>query len=258
MYEDLEQVLLEAVRAGGDYIRKHSGDRASVQFKTSWADLVTEVDKAVEQQIRSLIRNRFPDHGFLGEEGGGDWDREYTWVLDPVDGTTNFAHALPNYVCSLACYRGQDPIVAAVYDPNRDELFWARKGCGAYLNGTRIHVDRARHLHECLICTNLMWDLREDRFHRLPQLQELGKHVRGIRSLGAAALEIAYVACGRVSAFIQYQLSPWDYGAGALLVTEAGGTITRMDGSPLDVRQPGSVLATNGLIHEEIMRYLRA
>lgn len=258
MYEDIEAVLLEAVRTGGEYIVRHVAERADVQFKTSWADLVTAVDKAVERQIRSLIQHHFPDHGFLGEEGGGGWDREYTWVLDPVDGTTNFAHGLPNYVCSLACFRGVDPVAAAIYDPNRNELFFARKGGGAYLNGRPIHVDSAKQLHECLLCTNLMWDTRENRFYRLPHLLELGRNVRGIRSLGAAALEIAYVACGRVSAFIQYRLSPWDFGAGALLVTEAGGRITRMDGSPLDVTQAGSVLATNGLIHQEILQYFRA
>lgn len=256
MYEQIEGVLLEAVRTGGDYIRKHVGDHTAVQFKTSWSDLVTAVDKTVERQIRSLIQAHFPDHGFLGEEGGGGWDREYTWVLDPVDGTTNFAHTLPNYVCSLACYRGTEPLVAAVFDPNRQELFSARRGGGAYLNGARIHVDQASHLHESLICTNLMWDVREDRFKRLPRLQELGKEVRGIRSLGAAALEMCYVACGRLSAFIQYQLSPWDYGAAALLVTEAGGKITQMDGSPLDIRRKSSILATNSLLHDEISKFL--
>jgi len=257
LYEKIERVLLEAVRTGGEYIRKHTGEHVNVQFKTSWSDLVTAVDKAVERQIRSIVHSHFPDHGFVGEEGGGGWDREYTWVLDPVDGTNNFVHTLPNYVCSLACYKGTQPLVAAVFDPNRDEMFTARRGGGAYLNGVRIHVDQAAHLHESLICTNLMWDMREDRFRRLPGLQELGRNVRGIRSLGAAALEICYVACGRVSAFIQYQLSPWDYGAAALMVAEAGGRITQMDGSPLDIRCKSSILATNGILHDELVQLLR-
>lgn len=257
MYEEIERVLLEAVRTGGDYIRKHTGEHANVQFKTSWSDLVTVVDKAVERQIRTIVHSHFPDHGFVGEEEGGGWGREYTWVLDPVDGTTNFAHTFPAYVCSLACYKGTDPLVAAVFDPTRNELFTARRGGGAYLNGARIHVDQAATLHESLICTNLLWDTREDRFRRLPGLQELGRNVRGVRSLGAAALEICYVACGRVSAFIQYQLSPWDYGAAALMVTEAGGRITQMDGSPLNIRRKSSILATNGLLHDEILRLLK-
>lgn len=249
--------MLEAVETAGDLIRAHTGERMTVEYKTGWADLVTEVDRAVEQAVKGRIHARFPDHGFLGEESGGAWNKEFTWVLDPVDGTTNFAHTLPNYVCSLACYRGLEPLVAAVYDPNRSERFTARRGGGAWLNGAPIHVDPASRLEESLLGTNLMWDTREDRFARLPGLQELGRHVRGIRSLGAAALELAYVACGRLSAFVQYRLAPWDFGAGMLLVTEAGGAISQFDGSAIDIRRPSSVAASNGRLHGEVLRYLR-
>lgn len=248
--------MLHAVRSGGALIRSHTGKRMAVQFKTSWSDLVTEVDKAVEQTVSQALRSRFPDHGFVGEEGGGSWDREFTWVLDPLDGTTNFAHTLPNFVCSLACYRGQEALVAAIFDPNRDELFVARRGGGAFLNGEPVRVDAAGQLRESLIGTNLMWDVREDRFHNLPGLQELGRNVRGIRSLGAAALELAYVACGRLSGFVQYRLAPWDFGAGVLMVTEAGGTVSTIDGIPLDIRQKCSVLATNGRIHADALAHL--
>lgn len=256
MIQELEQALLDAVRSAGATMKSHTGERMAVQFKTSWSDLVTEVDQQVEKTISEAIRTRFPDHGFFGEEGGGVWDREYTWVLDPLDGTTNFAHTLPNFVCSLACYRGQEALVAAVYDPSRDELFSARKGEGAFLNGARIQVDPAAELRESLVSTNLMWDMRGDRFHNLPGLQELGRNVRGIRSLGAAALELAYVACGRISGFVQYRLGPWDFGAGALLVTEAGGKVSRLDGSPLDITQKGGVVASNGRIHEAMLQHL--
>jgi myo-inositol-1(or 4)-monophosphatase len=238
-------------------IKSRTGERMTVQYKTSWSDLVTEVDKGVEQAVKSAILSRFPDHGFVGEEGGGGWDREYTWVLDPLDGTTNFAHTLPNFVCSLACYRGQEGQVAAIYDPNRDELFVACRGGGATLNGAPIKVDPAARLRESLIGTNLMWDMRDDRFHNLPGLQELGKNVRGIRSLGAAALELAYVACGRYSGFVQYRLAPWDFGAGALIVAEAGGAVTQLDGSPLDIQTGCSVVASNGRIHQEMLSYLQ-
>jgi myo-inositol-1(or 4)-monophosphatase len=256
MTNDLEQLMLDAVRAGGALIKSRTGERMAVQFKTSWSDLVTKVDKAVEETVSQIIRSRFSEHGFVGEEGGGGWDRELTWVLDPVDGTTNFAHTLPNFVCSLACYRGQEPLVAAIFDPNRDELFVARRGGGAFLNGAPIHVDPAGQLQESLVGTNLMWDVREDRYYNLPGLQELGRNVRGVRSLGAAALELAYVACGRLSAFFQYRLAPWDFGAGVLMVTEAGGTISTLDGAPLDIRQKCSVLASNGRIHEALLGHL--
>jgi myo-inositol-1(or 4)-monophosphatase len=256
MTNELEQLMLDAVRAGGALIKSSTGERMAVQFKTSWSDLVTEVDKAVEATVSQIIRSRFPEHGFVGEEGGGGWDRELTWVLDPLDGTTNFAHTLPNVVCSLACYRGQEPLVAAIFDPNRDELFVARRGGGAFLNGAPIHVDTAGQLQESLVGTNLMWDVREDRYANLPGLQELGRNVRGVRSLGAAALELAYVACGRLSAFFQYRLAPWDFGAGVLMVTEAGGAVSTLDGAPLDIRQKCSVLASNARIHEALLGHL--
>lgn len=257
MKERLKETLVAAISEGGALMRQRVGRGMAVKFKTSWADLVTEVDGLVEERVQSLVKERFPDHGFLGEEGGGGFDQPFTWVLDPVDGTTNFAHTLPNFVCSLACYHGREALVAGIYDPSRDELFIAARGEGATLNGQLIRVDEAASLQESLICTNLMWDVREDRFQRLTQLQELGKRVRGIRSLGASALELAYVACGRVSGFTQYRLGPWDYAAGALLVTEAGGRVTRLDGGPVDVTGPSSIVASNGRIHDEMLRYLQ-
>jgi myo-inositol-1(or 4)-monophosphatase len=256
MLNKLEQVLLESVQLAGSQIRLHTGTRMSVTFKTSWTDLVTEVDKAVEQSVRGLIQQHFPDHGFLGEEGGGGFDKPYTWVLDPLDGTTNFAHTLPNFVTSLACYHGQEALVAAVYDANRQELFVAKKGGGATLNGLPIRVDTAQTLQESLIGTNLMWDMREDRYQRLTGIQHLGRYVRGIRSLGAAALELAYVACGRLTGYCQYRLAPWDFAAGALLVQEAGGIVTHFDGRPLDPTRSGTIVASNGLLHEAILAHL--
>lgn len=257
MLDQLAQAARSAVLNGGARMKATVGQRMTVQYKTSWSDLVTEVDKAVEEAVAGEIRQRFPDHGFLGEEGGGDWSQEYTWVLDPLDGTTNFAHTLPNFVCALACYRGSEGQVAAIYDPNRDELFEAIRGRGAFLNGTPIRVDEADQLQQSLIGTNLMWDMREERFSGLPGLQSLSRSVRGIRSLGAAALEQCYVACGRLTGFMQYRLAPWDFAAGALIIAEAGGTVTQIDGSPLDITRACSVVATNGLIHPEVLQHLK-
>lgn len=256
MHEEIKVTLIEAVQAAGATMRERVGT-VTVQYKKHWADLVTEVDRAVEEAVFAQVRQRFPDHGQLGEEGGGSFDREYTWILDPLDGTTNFAHTLPNFVCSLACARGTELIAGAIYDPSRDELFAAVRGEGATLNGQPIKVDGAPALREALISTNLLWDLREDRFHTLPELQGLGRQVRGIRSLGAAALELAYVACGRLTGFAQYRLAPWDFAAGALLVSEAGGRVSQFDSSPLEITRGSSVVATNGAVHEELLSFLR-
>lgn len=257
MREAIETTLLEAVRLAGATMRERVG-HVTVSYKTSWSDLVTEVDKAVEEAVFALVKSRFPDHGFLGEEGGGGFDQPFTWILDPLDGTTNFAHTLPNYVCSLACCQGDQVIAGAIYDPTREELFAAFRGEGATLNGQPIQVDGAASLREALVGTNLLWDTREGRFQSLPELQRIGQQVRGIRSLGAAALELAYVACGRLSGFAQYQLSPWDFAAGTLLVAEAGGQVSRFDGSPLSMQTASSVLASNGRVHPELLACLRA
>lgn len=256
MNDAIKATLIEAVRAAGITMRGRVGT-VTVEYKTSWSDLVTEVDKAVEDAVFALVRSRFPEHGLLGEESGGAFDREYTWILDPLDGTTNFAHTLPNFVCSLACCRGSEAVAGAIYDPSRDELFLAVKGEGATLNGLPIRVDPATTLREALVGTNLLWDTRQDRFHSLPELQHLGRQVRGIRSLGAAALELAYVACGRLTAFAQFSLSPWDFAAGALLVAEAGGRVTQFDGTPLDYTRRSTVVASNGAVHDELVSYLR-
>ncbi len=256
MIDAIKATLVEAVRAAGATMQQRVG-QVTVQYKTSWSDLVTEVDRAVEEAVFDLVKHRFPEHGMLGEEGGGAFDREYTWILDPLDGTTNFAHSLPNFVCSLACCRGKEAVAGAIYDPSRDELFLAIKGEGATLNGHPIRVDGAGVLREALIGTNLLWDLRENRFFSLPELQNLGRQVRGVRSLGAAALELAYVACGRLTGFAQYQLSPWDFAAGALLVAEAGGQVSQFDGSPIDMSLPSTVVASNGRVHGELISFLR-
>lgn len=257
MPDDLQQVMEAAVRQAGSIMISHTGRRVAVEFKQSWSDLVTEVDRAAEEAVKSLIHSRFPDHGLVGEEGGGGWEREYTWVLDPLDGTTNFAHTLPNYACSLACFRGSEPLVAAVYDPNRDELFTARRGGGATLNGSPVTVDPAANLRESVIGTNLLWDLRTGRDPNLPGLLLLARDVRGIRSIGSAALELAYVACGRYTGFAQHSLAPWDFAAGALLVEEAGGRVTQRSGAPLDPQRPCSVVASNGRIHAEMLERLK-
>ena len=224
-------------------------------------DLVTEADRASEKLITERLAAAFPSHGIYGEEGVRQRiDSEYRWYVDPLDGTTNFAHGFPVFCVSLGLEHrppgltaGQDGelIAGVVYDPTRDELFVTEKGNGAWLNGRRIHVSGTKRLAEALLATGFPSRKR----HVSPNIhfyQELTLRSHGVRRAGSAALDLAYTACGRVDAFWEFHLNPWDTAAGALLVEEAGGRITRFDGAPFRL-DSSETLATNGLLHEELL-----
>jgi myo-inositol-1(or 4)-monophosphatase len=255
------KIALEAGRLLRDYY--HKG--VATEYKSD-VDLVTEADRASEKLIVERLHMTFPEHGIYGEEGTrSGLESAYRWYIDPLDGTTNFAHGFPVFCVSMGLERrepsasgsGEGEIVAAViYDPLRDELFTAERGKGAYLNGARIHVSRTRELAEALVATGFPSRKRHDNpnIHFYHQFT-LRSH--GVRRAGSAALDLAYTACGRIDAYWEFNLNPWDTGAGALLVTEAGGTMTCFDGSPfkLDSKE---VLATNGLLLGEMVRIFRA
>ena len=223
-------------------------------------DLVTEADRASEALIRQRLAERFPEHGIYGEEGTRErLTGEYRWYVDPLDGTTNFAHGFPAF-CVVLGLEHRPPGLPAnedgemtagiIYDPLRDECFLAERGKGAYLNGRRIQVSKTRTLQESLTATGFPSHKR----HRSPNVhfyQEITLRSHGVRRAGSAALDLAYVACGRLDGYWEFILNPWDTSAGYLLVEEAGGTITRFDGGRflLDSRE---VLASNGLIHAEL------
>ena len=224
-------------------------------------DLVTEADRASEKLITERLAAAFPSHGIYGEEGVRQRiDSEYRWYVDPLDGTTNFAHGFPVFCVSLGLEHrppgltaGQDGelIAGVVYDPTRDELFVTEKGNGAWLNGRRIHVSGTKRLAEALLATGFPSRKR----HVSPNIhfyQELTLRSHGVRRAGSAALDLAYTACGRVDAFWEFHLNPWDTAAGALLVEEAGGRITRFDGAPFRL-DSSETMATNGLLHEELL-----
>lgn len=224
-------------------------------------DIVTEADRASEKLIVDRLSAAFPSHGIFGEEGARRrMEGEYRWYVDPLDGTTNFAHGFPVFCVSLGLEHrpagladDQDGRLVAgiVYDPTRDELFAAEAGRGAWLNGRRLHVSSVRTLSEALLATGFPSRKR----HVSPNIhfyQEFTLRSHGVRRAGSAALDLAYTACGRLDAFWEFHLNPWDTAAGALLVLEAGGALTRFDGGPfrLDSRE---TLATNGRIHPELI-----
>ena len=235
-----------------DFFHQH----LKVEYKGE-ADLVTAADRAAEKLIRERITQKWPHHDVLGEEQGlNDQGSEYRWYVDPLDGTTNFAHGYPVFCVSLGLERRSSPdgaerIAGVIYDPTRDELFSVERGKGAYLNGTAIHVSKTRTLQESLIATGFPSQKR----HKNPNIyfyHQLSLHSHGVRRAGSAALDLCNVAAGRFEGFWEFNLNPWDTAAGVLLVEEAGGKVTRFDGSPFELNSR-ETLATNGLIHDEML-----
>jgi myo-inositol-1(or 4)-monophosphatase len=246
-------------RQAGALLRKFYEKGVSTEYKGD-VDIVTEADRASEQLIREKLKAAFPTHGVYGEEGTRDQlESEYRWYVDPLDGTTNFAHGFPAFCvvlglehrpAGLAADADGEMVAGVIYDPLRNEMFSAERGKGAFLNGRAIHVSKTKTLQESLTATGFPSQKR----HSNPNIhfyQQITLRSHGVRRAGSAALDLAYVACGRLDGFWEFNLNPWDTSAGVLLVTEAGGTVTHFDGGKftLDSRE---VLATNGLILGEM------
>jgi myo-inositol-1(or 4)-monophosphatase len=246
---------IEAVVRAGEAQMAHLGGSLRIDKKGA-IDLVTEMDVEIERAFRAMIAERFPSHVVLGEEFAESGDRNaesrYCWVLDPIDGTTNYAHGLPIFCASLALEVDGQPVVGAVYDPNRRELFTAERGQGAWLNGTPLHVSAASELIDSLLVTGFHYDIHRDSSELIGLFGEFISRARAVRRLGSAALDLCYVAAGRFDAFWEHKLQPWDVAAGALIVQEAGGVVTTIDGAPFGSRA-GSVLASNGHIHSDML-----
>src|SRR5450631_2752996 len=238
-------------REAGALLLQYFQQGLKIEYKGD-ADLVTAADRASEVLIRERITQKFPSHDVLGEEQGlNDQGSDYRWYVDPLDGTTNFAHGYPVFCISIGLVRKDEQLEASVlYDPTRDEMFSAERELGATLNGKPIHVSKTTKLAESILGTGFPSHKR----HKNPNIhfyQQITLRSHGVRRQGSAALDLAYTACGRFDGYWEFYLNPWDTSAGYLLLTEAGGTMTRFDGSPflLDSRE---VLASNGLLHEEI------
>jgi myo-inositol-1(or 4)-monophosphatase len=246
---------IEAVLRAGDVQMAHFGRDVRIDKKGT-IDLVTQIDLQVEREFRAMIAERFPDHVVLGEEFEAQGDREaraqYTWLFDPVDGTTNYAHGLPIFCSSLALEIDGELAVGAVYDPTRRELFTAERGAGAWMNGEPLHVSAAAALIDSLLVTGFPYTVQSDPAELTGLFSEFLTRARAVRRLGSAALDLCYVAMGRFEGFWEQKLQPWDVAAGALIVAEAGGQVTTADGQPFASRA-GSVVASNGRIHQAIL-----
>ena len=250
---------VEAVLRAGEIQVSQFGGSLRIDKKGS-TDLVTDVDLAVEHMFRALVTARFPDHRVLAEElGEGDRPSRspYCWVFDPIDGTTNYAHGLPIFCASLALEFEGRPIVAAVYDPTRRELFTAEAGQGARLNGNRIGVSSAAVLIDALLCTGFPYEVHTSVDEVVGLFGAFVGRARAVRRLGSAALDLCYVAAGRLDAFWEQGLKPWDTAAAALIVQEAGGRVTSFSGE--DYRSRGrTMVASNGRLHGDMLDTIRS
>jgi myo-inositol-1(or 4)-monophosphatase len=243
--------MAEIAREAGELLMAYFRGHLTVEYKGE-ADLVTEADRASEALIRQRIRRHWPGHDIMGEEEGLlDTGSDYRWYVDPLDGTTNFAHGFPVFCVSLALEHKGRRVAGVVYDPTRDELFSAEQGSGAYLNGKPVHVSTIASLAESLVATGFP-SLKRHKNPNIYFYHQVTLRTHGVRRAGSAALDLCYVASGRLEGFWEFNLNPWDTAAGVLLVEEAGGRVTNYQGDPFEIASH-QTLATNGLIHQALM-----
>jgi myo-inositol-1(or 4)-monophosphatase len=250
-------VATEAALAAGEVLQAYWGKLESIVEKGRPGDLVTEADKQSEAVILEIIRRHFPDHSILAEESGqyGDLDAEYLWAIDPLDGTTNYAHQYPFSAASIGLLINGVPTIGAIFDPFHKELFRGGVGLGASCNDKPIHVSNTPNLASSLLVTGFAYDRRETPDNNYQEFCYLTHMTQGVRRGGAAAVDLAYVACGRLDGYWERGLSPWDLAAGVAILEAAGGIVTAYDRSEFDIRS-GRILATNGKLHQELSQEL--
>lgn len=251
-------IATEAVMSAGVVLQDHWGKLETIEEKGRSGDLVTEADKKAEAQILKVLRRHVPEHQILAEESGqlGDRENEYLWAIDPLDGTTNYAHGYPIASVSVGLLIEGIPQVGAVYNPFRNELFRAAKGLGATCNRRPIRVSQTAELIKSLLVTGFAYDRRETTDNNYAEFCYLTHLTQGVRRSGCASLDLIDVACGRLDGYWEKGLRPWDIAAGIVLVEEAGGKVTAYDGSPLEI-DSGRILATNGQIHPSLSQALK-
>lgn len=252
-------VAMQAALKAGDILRKGFGCESIITAKPGHQNIVTEYDKASEDCIISLIAHNFPDHSFLAEESGATRQKKdsIVWIIDPLDGTSNFARHLPFFTISIAAYYQEQGLCGVIYQPITNELFVAEKNKGAFLNGSRLSVSPLSQLSETTICVGASYNSKEHPFPYIEHFANLLKLGVSFRNLGSAALGLAYVAAGKMDGFWMDYLYPWDIAAGKLLVEEAGGKVTLYSGEPYTVSIASNVLATNNIIHNKMLTHLK-
>jgi myo-inositol-1(or 4)-monophosphatase len=251
-------VAIESAKEAGKFLKQHLGKVREIREKAGQEkNLVTEIDKQSEELIIRNIKDHYPQHDILAEESARETPRtsDYRWVIDPLDGTTNYTHGFPVFCVSIALeYRGE-VIAGVIYDPNFDELFTAERGKGAFLNAKRMRVSGVKTLNKSLLVTGFPYNITENPNNAVEHFVKFLMKAQAVRRMGSAAIDLAYVAAGRYEGFWEVALNPWDVAAGALLVTEAGGAVTDFGGKAFSIYKP-EVLASNGAVHEEMMRLL--
>jgi myo-inositol-1(or 4)-monophosphatase len=249
------KVAVEAALAAGRILKERADSIGKIQYKGE-IDPVTEIDLLCEQEVISRIQNAFSGHAFLAEESGAtEGDADHLWIIDPLDGTVNYAHGYPCYCVSIGYQCKGEVVAGVVYNPCLDELFVAEKGQGATLNGKSISVSTITDLKQSLLATGFPYDISESSDNNLDHFQKFIKACQAIRRPGSAAMDLCYTAMGRFEGFWELKLHPWDYAAGWLMIEEAGGTMTRFDGSPFQMGDR-SILASNGHIHQSMVDLL--
>nr|MBI3614853.1 inositol monophosphatase [Nitrospirota bacterium] len=253
----LKATALEAARVAGSILSEAARNGFYVEYKDT-VNLVTDADRRSEQAVIEVIRKTFPAHRILAEEGGAQAgsNPEYQWVIDPLDGTTNFAHGYPAYCISIGVEYRDHCIFGVVLDPTRQELFTAEAGSGAFLNDVPLHVSRTPRLDGALLVTGFAYDIRVSAQNNLDNFSRFALTAQGVRRTGTAALDMCYVAAGRFDGFWELKLHPWDTAAGLIILREAGGRVTDFKGTPYSIYEP-SIVASNGLIHDEMLEILR-
>ncbi len=250
-------LAIRAARSAGTLLREGLTRSHDIRYKEGVHNLVTEMDTAAEALIIETIRGEYPDHTFLAEESGAAAAvSPFRWIIDPLDGTVNYAHGLPIFCVSIALEHEGHVVCGAIYNPMLDEMFTAELGGGAHLNGEKIAVSAQTEFQKSMLVTGFPYDAYKNTMHCIDHFVNFVKEGRPVRRLGSAALDLAYVACGRFEGFWEVKLNPWDVAAGSLILREAGGLITKLDGSAWTIDEP-SLLATNGKIHEAMLGVIR-
>jgi len=251
-------VAIQAALRAGEELKRGFQTSYSITTKPGKHNLVTHYDTLAEEVILSIIHKEFPDHGVLAEESGEDLKSStVTWIVDPLDGTVNFAHNIPVFSVSIAAVLQNEVVCGVIYQPITKELFVGEKNKGSFLNGKPLKVSSVSNLDDSFLATGFPYNLNENPLGCIEHLLSVLRKGLPVRRLGSAALDLSYLAAGRYDGYWEVSLQPWDMAAGKLIVEEAGGKITDYHGKDLNVKQPSSVVATNGLLHDSILSILK-